>query len=156
MALTRADLINMDYIVLPMTLPDGHQGKVLGAILIDAAGNPISFSGSTPYHLPSSAASANATNIKTSAGTLNGIYAKNTNASARYLHLYDKATAPTPGTDTPVATFDIPASGTLAYEPPGGIAFQLGIGFALGTAETDSDATAVGAGDIKALNLLYV
>ncbi len=58
--------------------------------------------GTTPYHRVSTA-DTNATSVKASAGTHYGVQAGNVNAAARYLKLYDKATAPTVvGTDVPV------------------------------------------------------
>jgi hypothetical protein len=61
-----------------------------------------------------SAASTNGTSLKASAGTLYVLYAINTNAAVRYIKFYNKASAPTVGTDTPVATFAVPASTTGA------------------------------------------
>ena len=40
--------------------------------------------------------------------------AVNTTASNKYLKLYNKATAPTVGTDTPFKTYLIPPNSTLA------------------------------------------
>ncbi len=48
-----------------------------------------------------SAASTNATSLKASAGTLFALYAVNLNAAMRYVKFYDKASAPTVGTDVP-------------------------------------------------------
>jgi hypothetical protein len=61
-----------------------------------------------------SAASTNATSLKGSAGVLFAIYAINLNAAIRYLKFYNKASAPTVGSDTPVLTLPIPASATGA------------------------------------------
>lgn len=104
----------------------------------------------TPYRLLS-AASTNATNIKAFAGAVGFIYAVNLNAAIRYLKLYNKASSPTVGTDTPIATLPIPASTTGAgfmISMPGGVAFTTGISFALTTGAADSDTAAVAANEI--------
>lgn len=89
-----------------------------------------------------SAASTNATSLKASAGTLYGLVAINTTATVYYLKLYDKASAPTVGTDVPVQTYPIAASTSGAGEvipfPVGG-AFSNGIAWALTAAAADAD-----------------
>jgi hypothetical protein len=98
-----------------------------------------------------SAASTNATSLKASAGTLYSLYVTNLNAAVRYLKFYNKASAPTVGTDTPVATFPIPASTTGAgfvinLDP--GFDFSTGIAYATTTGVADSDTAAVAANEI--------
>lgn len=104
----------------------------------------------TPARLVS-AASTNATSVKASAGAVGFIYAVNLNAAVRYLKLYNKASAPTVGTDTPIATLPIPAATTGAgftLPIPGGVLFSTGIAFALTTGAADSDTAAVAANEI--------
>lgn len=98
-----------------------------------------------------SAASTNATSLKASAGTLYALYAVNLNAAVRYVKFYNKASSPTVGTDTPVATFPIPASATGAgfainFDP--GFDFGTGIAYATTTGVADSDTAAVAANEI--------
>lgn len=103
----------------------------------------------TPHSLVS-AASTNATSVKAAAGALGFIYAVNLNAAIRYLKLYNKASAPTVGTDTPLATLPIPASTTGAgfmLPIPGGLAFTTGIAYALTTGYLASDTGAVAVGE---------
>jgi len=95
-----------------------------------------------------SAASTNATNVKGSAGQLYILQATNTNASVRHLKLYNKATAPTVGTDTPFATFALPQNVPVGFSNDQGVAFGTGIGFALTTGIADADTGAVAANDI--------
>lgn len=105
-----------------------------------------------------SAASTNATSVKASAGVVHAIHAINLNAAVRYLKLYNKASAPTVGTDTPVMTLAIPASTTGAgfvFAVPTGIAFATGIALATTTGVGDSDTGAVAANEII-VNLLYI
>jgi hypothetical protein len=105
-----------------------------------------------------SAASTNATSAKASAGQVYGWYLSNVNAAVRYLKLYNKASAPTVGTDTPVMTIAIPGGSTAGaganVEFTNGIAFGTGIAYALTTGAADSDTAAVAASEII-VNLLY-
>lgn len=102
-----------------------------------------------------SAASTNATSVKTSAGQLFNVQAFNTSVNARYLKLYNKASAPSVGVDTPVATWLIPASSSgFIIEISNGMNFSAGIAFAITALMNDADTTAVGAQDVV-VNLQY-
>jgi hypothetical protein len=118
---------------------------------------PRTTGGATPYKLVS-AATTNATNIKNGAGQIFMVTASNVNAAVRYLKFYNKATAPTVGTDTPVLTFAIPGNtagaGTNIPIPACGIAFGTGISFALTTEATDAGTTGVAANEIV-INVAY-
>lgn len=70
---------------------------------------PQTSGGYTSFPLVS-LASTNATVVKASAGQVYGWALGNTNASPRYLKLYNKASAPTVGTDTPTQTIIIPGN----------------------------------------------
>lgn len=109
----------------------------------------------TPYHLIS-AASTNATSVTGAAASLSGLFVTNANAAVRYLKLFDKATAPTLGTDTPVYTVPIPAANANnpRIEFARGLKFDNGIAIALTTGIADNDTGAVGAND-HAVNLDY-
>ena len=100
-----------------------------------------------------SAASTNATSVKNAAGNLFSITASNTNAAVRYVKLYNKASAPTVGTDVPVLTIPIPAGGVvnLNFGTPG-FRFGTGIALAITTGAADSDTGAVAAAEIKVLS----
>jgi hypothetical protein len=110
--------------------------------------------------LLSAAASTNATSVKASAGNVFKIVGVQVNAAARYLKLYNKATAPTVGTDTPIWTFYLPPTAvggglfTLDFgaQP---LYFATGIGYALTTAAADADTGALTAGDVIAMNIAY-
>jgi len=101
------------------------------------------------------AASTNATSVKASAGRVHGWYLFNASASAKYFKLYNKASAPTVGSDTPVLTIPIPAGAGANVEFVKGIAFATGIAFALTGALADNDTTALSANDVV-VNLLYI
>lgn len=97
-----------------------------------------------------SAATTNATSTKGSGGTIWSVVVSNNNASARYLKLYNKASAPTVGTDTPVIVIPIPAlSFATINGGANGIRFSTGIAWALTGLPADSDTTAVSAGEHK-------
>ena len=101
-----------------------------------------------------SAASTNATSVKGSAGQLYGWYIYNDGAQEVYFKLYNKASAPTVGTDVPVIVLAIPAgSGANAFSDIG-IPFGTGIASAITTGAADADATAVAANQVVA-NLFF-
>lgn len=96
-----------------------------------------------------SAATTNATSSKSTAGNLFEIAADNFNAAARFLKLYNKASAPTVGTDVPVLTIPIPANGSVCI-PFGTIGkrFTTGIAFAITGLQAVADTTAIAAGEV--------
>ena len=106
-------------------------------------------SGGSTYSHTMSAASTNATSLKNSAGQVYGFAISNANASARYFKLYDKASAPTVGTDTPAMTIQVPGSGTVIRAFPVGLAFANGIAWATTTGIANSDTGSVGANDLS-------
>lgn len=93
------------------------------------------------------AATTNATSAKASAGTLYSVVLTNPIATAAFVKLYNKASAPTVGTDVPVATFTVPASGDYTHEFGAlGLRFTTGIAYAVTGLAADSDTTAAVAG----------
>lgn len=109
-----------------------------------------------PFRLLSSAATTNATLIKASAGRLFLIIGRNNVASIRYLKFYNKASAPTVGTDVPVLTIALDASSRFEIDlNPYGQFFTTGIAFAITGAVADNDTTAIAAADILALNVWF-
>lgn len=108
----------------------------------------------TPYFL-NSAATTNGALILTGTSGLQSFYATNNGASIAYVKLYNKATAPTVGTDIPEMIIAVPAAvggviGTATL-PIGfnGFRFALGLGIAVTGALADADTTAVAAGQVK-------
>lgn len=108
-------------------------------------------------HNLNAAATTNATSVKTSAASLYSIFATNTGAAIRYLKLYNKASAPTVGTDAPVLTIPIPAGG-FVNPPLGamGIRFATGLAYAITTGAADTDTAAVSAANEVKVKLDYV
>lgn len=107
--------------------------------------------------IASAAASVNATSAKGSAGNAFRIFGNNVKASVVYLKLYNKATAPTVGTDTPVITVPLAASSRFDIDlgEANGFYFSTGIAYGLTTDALDAGTTALAAGDILGFTLTY-
>lgn len=141
---------------------DGHANTIVG---FAATARAMAFNGTTwdrqskataVARLPSAAATTNATVGKASAGTVYTIEAMNTTAAVKYLKLYNKATAPTVGTDTPFRTIALAPSNTRSVVHfPNGLYLNAGISFALTGAAADADATVLVAGDVVGVNIDY-
>lgn len=141
----------------------GDRGSVLNYVL-DSTGSPVPLTGSasgsqsvtvatsttggTVAARVSAAATTNATSVKAAAGQIYGIELANNAAYAVFLKLFNKASAPTLGTDTPVRTIQIPAGGRCDISRPLGMAFSTGIAYAITKLLADNDTTAVAAGDL--------
>lgn len=127
------------------------------ALDLNPAGTETLMAGGMP-HVPSTtggllqkhvvaAATTNATSVKGSAGQLYGVDVYNNAAYPVYVKFYNKATAPTVGTDTVLRTFGVQAGVGRTRCFPDGIAFSLGIGLAITKGITDADTTAVALSD---------
>ena len=89
-----------------------------------------------------SAVTGSPTLVKATAGDISNWWGQN-GAVVTYLQLYNKATAPVIGTDTPVLTYPIAASSVFNGSiPNGGAYFPTGIGYAF---TTDAAGTAAAA-----------
>jgi hypothetical protein len=95
-----------------------------------------------------SAATTNSTLIKSSAANISKITAENLSASIRYLKLYDKATAPTVGTDSPFHTYVLPANSQRTFDFPLGLRTTSGFGLGITGALAVTDTTAIGAAEV--------
>ena len=108
----------------------------------------------TPYFL-NSAATINGALIITGTSNVSSFYATNEGATTAYIKLYNKATAPTVGTDIPEMIIPVPAavSGVPGVANPNigfhGYRFALGLGIAITGAAVHTDTTAVAAGQVK-------
>jgi len=99
-------------------------------------------------------ATTNSTLVASGYRTLTGAVVINTTATLYYLKLYDKATAPVCGTDTPVQVYPIPASASgNGFALPMNIGFVSGMGFCLTGGMADNDVTGAATG--VAINLTY-
>jgi hypothetical protein len=118
--------------------------------LLVAATPALAQSAAKQFHLVA-ANSNNATVLKPQSGVVVGAQLSGIGAAPAYLKFYDKATAPTCGTDTPSKVLMIPAAGTAANGAGSNITISLGavfnngIGICVVTGITDADNTSVAA-----------
>jgi hypothetical protein len=103
--------------------------------------------------------SANTTGIlvKNAAGQLYGIHAFNTLSTPLYVKMYNKATAPTVGSDAVVARYVIPGNtggAGFSLAIPAGTPFTTGIGVGITGGITDNNTTAPAA-DSAYINVYY-
>jgi len=118
--------------------------------------NTTGSNGTTPYKLIS-LGTTNANVVKASGGNLYSIVAIGLTSTVRFLKFYNKATAPTVGTDIPVMTIPVPANtqgAGIAIPFSMGVNFPLGISIAITAGPADNDVAVVGAGDVI-INLTY-
>lgn len=98
-----------------------------------------------------SAATTNATSVKATAGRIASGNITNNSASWRYLKLYNKASAPTVGTDVPIQVIGLkPGDNTDLTNLVNifGLSFATGIAYAITGAPADNDTTAIGASEV--------
>jgi hypothetical protein len=138
---------------LAAAVPVSIQGGSLSSVSsVTNAGTPAV--PATPYFV-NSLASTNAALVLTGTSGLCALWASNIGATDAFVKLFNKATAPVPGTDVPEMI--IPVRAAVAGVPgvaeisPGFNAyrFPLGLGIAITGAAADSDTTAVAAGQVK-------
>lgn len=129
----------------PSVLVAGGSVGVNGSVTVSsqtfpATGGPALFTNNTGA----------ATAVKATGGTIYAIIANNTTAAARYVRLFQKATAPTLGTDVPSVVVTVPAGSSkeISYAPSG-LLFGSGIGVAVTTDAAQLGSTAATAGDVQ-------
>jgi hypothetical protein len=137
-------------------VPQGGSISALSTVTtvssVTNAGTPTA--PATPYFV-NSAASTNGALVLTGTSGLAAFYATNNGAAVAYVKLYNKATAPTVGTDVPEMIIPVPAAvggvPGIATLPMGfnGFRFALGLGIAITGGAADNDTTAVVAGQVK-------
>ena len=127
-------------------------GTITTVTNVTTAGTPLA--PATPFFL-NSAATTNSTLVLTGTSGLQALWATNIGAGVAFVKLYNKATAPTVGTDVPEMIITVPAAvagvpGTIEVTPGfNGYRFALGLGLAITGAVADADTTAVTAGQVK-------
>lgn len=110
--------------------------KVIGTVSLEDA--PVE-----TLHQVITAATENETSVTTGATRLRTFSLVNGVATLRFFKLYDKASAPVAGTDTPVATITMsPNSASPFVLPGGGLNFSLGLAYAMTLGVANSDTTA--------------
>ncbi len=109
------------------------------------SGFPVQHAPVSHLHIVT-AASANATSVKASAGKLRGVWVDNTSDYWIYVKFHDTASTPTPGTGV-VLTVGVPGYATLTRELPGAKLFTSGIGLTVVKGNADANTTAVASAD---------
>lgn len=134
----------LDLLTSNIYLQIGNAWTLIGNIAGSGGGG--SEMPSQPYH-KISASGTNAAVILNAPGTVTGWKIYNNAEYPVYVKLFNKATAPTLGTDTPQQTIGIDA-GLGEVNPPGpGVSFTTGIAIAITKEIADDDATPVLADD---------
>lgn len=127
------------------TTPSGTQATTVTSTTIAAPAATIA--GLTVAKI-NSAATTNATSTKTSQARLLGWSLTNTSAATKYVRFYNKASAPTVGTDSPLFIVALPPTENVSHSNTQPITFAAGLAYAVTGAGTDLDATAVAVGDV--------
>jgi hypothetical protein len=132
---------------MPMFLTgvNGNLNVALVATTANAQGNGLSVT------KVFSTASTNATNLKTSLCRLCGGQLVNTGNAVCYVKFYNKNSAPTVGTDVPLAILTLPPNEPVALGSvfdQWGLGFPNGFSYALTGGAADADTTAVAAGQV--------
>lgn len=102
-------------------------------------------------YIVNSAASTNAASIKSTGANLYGISAMNASAATKYVRFYNKTSAPTVGTDTPIMVVAIPATASKEIEYVPALRVGSGLAVAITGGAAALDATAVASGDVQLL-----
>jgi hypothetical protein len=120
-----------------------------GRAAASASSPVVSSAANTKFHLVA-AATNNATLVKNQPVTLLSCQMSNNSTTIAYLKIYDKNTAPSPASDTPVKSLIIPGpstggGGSNPQFGTGGVALTAGFGIAVVTGIADNNNTAVAA-----------
>lgn len=135
---------------------DGSRMSGVGALLVDANGNPINIAPnpSQTARLTTSAADTNSLTIKSTPGYLFGIVGYNAAASVRYLRLINKNNGNAAG-DPAMMVLRLEPSSQFKFDWPAGYYFSIAICRAFTTDDTSTSSNGVSAGDIKNVNAFY-
>lgn len=156
---TTAFVTAVDYTEI-LTELTGAQGRTdaAGALAVHIAGGSVTMTATTVQASATtvgtsmakvlSAASTNATLIKSTSGRVFGYHLTNNTASTKYVRLYNSTTAPTVGTTVPAAVIPIAPNSSVLVDHTIPMSFGTGISYSITGAFADLDATAVAAGDV--------
>jgi len=103
----------------------------------------------TGTHSLVSTATTNATSVKASSGTIGTITLTNASAAMKFFKLYNKASAPVVGTDTPVSIIGVPPTRTIVIPFEQGLRLTTGIAYALTGLMPIADTTALALNDMS-------
>lgn len=146
---------SMTYTKIDAALPAGT--NTIGKSICDMSATIANGPAFSVHRLVSAAASTNATSVKASAGRVLKIRGYNAKAAVCHLKLYNKASAPTVGTDIPFMTIPLKASYVFDIDFENfGLNFSTGIAYAITGAAADADTTALVAADVVGLAVVYI
>lgn len=161
-----------EYRATPLALTEGMVARpqvdaagrlITSGALTDSSGVALTQNGgirlagpAAVSRLSSSAATVNATLVKAASARLFKITGTNKAATDLYLKLFNKATAPVPGTDFPFWVETLEASSSFEMAFPSALYLSNGLGYAIMGGAGDLDATAIAAGDIVTMNVAYL
>lgn len=116
----------------------------LAALLCACSAAALAQVASPTFYL--SAATTNSTLVRGAPGQIGSIIIGNQNNTSYYLKLYDKVTAPTCGTDTPVHSILIASLSDFPAPFGFALSFIRGIGFCITKGIANADTTAADTG----------
>ena len=143
----------------PHVFPGPGTVAVSGIPTVVQSLSPVIATGTTLlYHrLVQSLASTNALLVKAGATRVARVVGYNAKATVVFLKLYNKASAPTVGTDVPVLTFALkPQQNFDISAETLGFNFATGCSYCITAGAADTDTTAIAAGDVLGLNIIYI
>ena len=143
----------------PYVFPGPGTVAVSGTTTVIQSLSPVLATGATLlYHrLVQSLASTNALLVKAGATRVARVVGYNAKATVVFLKLYNKASAPTVGTDVPVLTFALKPQFNFDISAEAlGFNFATGCSYCITAGAADTDTTAIAAGDVLGLNIIYI
>ena len=143
----------------PGTVAISGTVAVSGTTTVIQSLSPVLATGATLlYHrLVQSLASTNALLVKAGATRVARVVGYNAKATVVFLKLYNKASAPTVGTDVPVLTFALKPQFNFDISAEAlGFNFATGCSYCITAGAADTDTTAIAAGDVLGLNIIYI
>jgi hypothetical protein len=132
---------------------DVSSAKYQRVKIVPGGDGSVSNDGCTAYKKTAAGTSADAANVKASAGVVYGYTAVNTAATDAFLHFYNVASAPTVGTTTTLFSVLLPPDGGVSFDLTHGVKFDTGI--SVGISTTIGGSTGVTA-DSVILSVFYV
>lgn len=140
---------------MPVQVMGGTLGTQAVSGSLTSAGTTTNTPATPTNYNVVTAASTNAASVKATAGSLYELTVSNVTATPVYVKFYNKATAPTVGTDVPILTVPVAATTTVSMEFGAlGKRFGTGIGIAATAAAVATD-TGVAVAGVQ-INASYI
>jgi hypothetical protein len=137
--------------------------KLYQSVVVTGSPTVVTNSAASPsygfglYHTLVSAASTNATSVKGSAGTIGTLSLTNASMAWAFFKLVNKASAPTPGTDTAVINIGVAPNTTLDCSTAfAGLRMTTGIAYYVSAGTSLTDNTALPVAGTFLVNMTYV